>query len=59
MVQSTKDLKKKKDDLTFASSGTAMPAGPQDMGATMHIEIETERDRDAQALDEKKKLEGN
>lgn len=57
-MPSTKDLKKKKEDLTFESSGSAMPVGPTDMGATMHIESETDRERDNQALQEKKKLEG-
>lgn len=55
LVISTKDLRKKKDDLSFATSGSAAPAGPQDQGATLMLETETERDRDSVAISKRKK----
>ena len=41
-------------DLSFKSTRSAMRTGPQDLGATATVEIDTEFDRDAQALFEKK-----
>lgn len=37
----------------YKSSKTAEPAGPSDMGATLYLQTETEKDRDAQAIFEK------
>lgn len=36
--------------VTYKSKKTAMPEGPRDQGATAELEIETQKDRDAQAL---------
>lgn len=49
--------------VSYKSSKTAMSSGPSDQGATSTLEIETEKDRDAQAIFEKrleinKNLEG-
>ncbi|KAH1001192.1 E3 ubiquitin-protein ligase RNF113A [Dendroctonus ponderosae] len=49
--------------VSYKSNRSAMPSGPQDQGATAVLEIETEKDRDAQAIFEKrlevnKELEG-
>ncbi|XP_018570995.1 RING finger protein 113A [Anoplophora glabripennis] len=49
--------------VNYKSNKSAMPAGPTDQGATATVEIDTEIDRDAQALFEKrlevnKELEG-
>lgn len=49
--------------VSYKSKRSAMPDGPQDQGATATLEIETEKDRDAQAIFEKrlevnKELEG-
>lgn len=41
-------------DVSFKSTRSAMSIGPQDLGATATVEIDTEFDRDAQALFEKK-----
>lgn len=74
-IQMTSRLEKKQktttnsgsdsDDITvsYKSKRSAMPEGPQDQGATAVLEIETEKDRDAQAIFEKrlevnKELEG-
>ena len=53
-------------DVSFKSTRSAMSIGPQDLGATATVEIDTEFDRDAQALFEKKlktneevKVQGN
>lgn len=40
-------------DVTFKSTRSAMRIGPEDLGATATVEIDTEFDRDAQALFEK------
>lgn len=40
-------------DVSFKSTRSAMRAGPEDLGATATVEIDTEFDRDAQALFEK------
>ena len=40
-------------DVTFKSTRSAMRTGPEDLGATATVEIDTEFDRDAQALFEK------
>lgn len=40
-------------DVSFKSTRSAMRAGPEDLGATAIVEIDTEFDRDAQALFEK------
>lgn len=39
--------------VSYKSNRTAMTSGPRDQGATATLEIETEVDRDAQALFEK------
>lgn len=39
--------------VSYKSLATPMPAGPQDQGATATLEIETEVDKDAQAIFEK------
>ncbi|XP_025835292.1 RING finger protein 113A-like [Agrilus planipennis] len=78
-IQSTADTKKKKDDtneslsdtdendeavsVNYKSNRSAMPSGPSDQLATAILETETEKDRDAQAIFEKrleinKELEG-
>ncbi|KAF7270566.1 RING finger protein mdlc [Rhynchophorus ferrugineus] len=49
--------------VSYKSTKSAMPLGPQDQGATATLEIETEKDRDAQAIFERrlevnKELEG-
>ncbi|XP_066255053.1 E3 ubiquitin-protein ligase RNF113A [Euwallacea similis] len=49
--------------VSYKSKRSAMPEGPQDQGATAVIEIDTEKERDAQAIFEKrlevnKELEG-
>ncbi|KRT84406.1 zinc finger protein [Oryctes borbonicus] len=49
--------------VNYKSNRSAMPAGPNDQGATASLEIETETDKDAQAIFEKrlevnKELEG-
>lgn len=36
--------------LSYKSSGSVMPLGPQDQGATSIVEIDTALDRDAQAI---------
>ena len=41
-------------DVSFKSTRSAMSIGPQDLGATATVEVDTEFDRDAQALFEKK-----
>ncbi|XP_073829644.1 RING finger protein mdlc [Musca autumnalis] len=59
--RTTKDSSSSSDDsdddkgvlVTYKSKRTAMPSGPQDQGATSVVEIDTERDRDAQAIHEK------
>lgn len=69
--QSTAAMKKKRQEKTGDSSGsnddedeitvsykskkTALPEGPRDQGATAELEIETQKDRDAQALFQKSK----
>jgi len=67
MIQGTKvGIKKKQQDASiksdsenedvfpaFKSSKTAERAGPSDMGATMYLQTETEKDRDAQTIFEK------
>ena len=40
-------------DISFKSTRSAMRAGPEDLGATAIVEIDTEFERDAQALFEK------
>ncbi|CAH0551729.1 unnamed protein product [Brassicogethes aeneus] len=40
--------------VSYKSKRSAMPSGPQDQGATATLEIETEKDRDAQAIFEKR-----
>ena len=45
--------KKNKISITYESSRTGKREGPDDMGATSVLEIETEFDRDAQAIYEK------
>lgn len=40
--------------VNYKSNKSAMPAGPSDQGATATVEIDTERDRDAQAIFEKR-----
>ncbi|KAJ8970903.1 hypothetical protein NQ317_009055 [Molorchus minor] len=74
-VQTTSILQKEKDDdssslsweddfrVNYKSTKSAMSAGPSDQGATATVEIDTETDRDAQAifqkrLDINKELEG-
>ena len=48
------ELEEEKEiDVSFKSTRSAMRAGPQDLGATAIVEIDTEIDRDAQALFEK------
>lgn len=49
--------------VSYKSKRSAMPDGPQDQGATSTLQIETEKDKDAQAIFEKrleinKELEG-
>ncbi|GAB0094228.1 RING finger protein 113A [Sergentomyia squamirostris] len=39
--------------VNYKSNKSAMPLGPQDQGATATVEIDTEKDRDAQAIFEK------
>lgn len=39
--------------VSYKSSRTALPAGPNDQGATAILQTETEKDRDAQALFER------
>uniref|UniRef100_A0A1I8PGQ1 RING finger protein 113A n=1 Tax=Stomoxys calcitrans TaxID=35570 RepID=A0A1I8PGQ1_STOCA len=39
--------------VSYKSKRTAQPSGPQDQGATSVLEIDTERDRDAQAIHQK------
>ena len=41
-------------DVSFKSTRSAMREGPQDLGATATVEIDTDFDRDAQALFEKR-----
>ncbi|KAL1502102.1 hypothetical protein ABEB36_007296 [Hypothenemus hampei] len=66
-VQMTKRLEKKQkvkigssssesEDvmISYKSKRSAMPDGPQDQGATAILETETEKDRDAQAIFEKR-----
>lgn len=43
----------KKVVVSYKSKRTAMPSGPQDQGATSVVEIDTELDRDAQAIHQK------
>nr|XP_023030253.1 RING finger protein 113A [Leptinotarsa decemlineata] len=75
-VQTSKRLNKKQNEVddeksnsddeigvSYKSNKSAMSAGPTDQGATATMEIDTEKDRDAQALFEKrlevnKELEG-
>ncbi|KAG5899861.1 hypothetical protein JTB14_012328 [Gonioctena quinquepunctata] len=74
-VQTTNRLEKKQREIgqssssedevgvSYKSTKSAMSAGPSDQGATSTMEIDTEKDRDAQALFEKrldinKELEG-
>ncbi|XP_030756349.1 E3 ubiquitin-protein ligase RNF113A [Sitophilus oryzae] len=40
--------------ISYKSNKSAMPRGPQDQGATATLEIETEKDRDAQAIFERR-----
>ncbi len=47
------DSKKSKISVTYESSRTGKREGPDDMGATSIIEIDTEFDRDSQAIFEK------
>lgn len=48
------ELEEEKEiDVSFKSTRSAMRAGPEDLGATAIVEIDTEIDRDAQALFEK------
>ncbi|CAG0879412.1 unnamed protein product [Darwinula stevensoni] len=42
-------------DLSYKSKRTAEPEGPKDMGATAISEIDTERDRDPEAIQERAK----
>lgn len=55
-VQSTskKDDKSEETFVSYKSDKSAMPLGPSDQGATATLEIETEQDRDAQAIFERK-----
>ncbi|CAH1117287.1 unnamed protein product [Phaedon cochleariae] len=76
-IQNTSKLQRKKDKegegpssssdedflVSYKSNKSAMAAGPADQGATATFEIDTEKDRDAQAIFEKrlevnKELEG-
>lgn len=58
LIQKSEGLKLKtaREDLEvdFKSTRSAMPAGPEDLGATATYELDTERDKDAQAIFEKK-----
>ena len=57
-IQKSEGLKLKtaREDLEvdFKSTRSAMRAGPEDLGATATYELDTERDKDAQAIFEKK-----
>ncbi|KFM59731.1 RING finger protein 113A, partial [Stegodyphus mimosarum] len=65
MIQGTKILKKKEEIVAssdsdqegaipaYKSSKTSERVGPSDMGATLTLQIETEKERDAQAIFEK------
>ncbi|XP_055704492.1 E3 ubiquitin-protein ligase RNF113A [Phlebotomus papatasi] len=51
-----KDSSSEDDDaaiVSYKSNRSAMPLGPTDQGATATVEIDTEKDRDAQAIFEK------
>nr|XP_039258706.1 E3 ubiquitin-protein ligase RNF113A-like [Styela clava] len=47
------DDDKNKISVSYKSSKTAKPSGPDDMGATRTYELDTEKDRDAQAIFER------
>ena len=51
--KSIREITDKDIDISFKSTRSAMRAGPEDLGATSIVEIDTEFDRDAQALFEK------
>lgn len=51
--KSKRDLEEDEIDVSFKSTRSAMRTGPEDLGATATVEIDTEFDRDAQALFEK------
>ncbi|XP_035226525.1 E3 ubiquitin-protein ligase RNF113A-like [Stegodyphus dumicola] len=65
MIQGTKTLKKREEVVAsldsdpegaipaYKSSKTSERVGPSDMGATLTLQIETEKERDAQAIFEK------
>lgn len=51
--KSKRELEEDEIDVSFKSTRSAMRTGPEDLGATAIVEIDTEFDRDAQALFEK------
>lgn len=51
--KSIREITDKDIDISFKSTRSAMRAGPEDLGATSIVGIDTEFDRDAQALFEK------
>lgn len=53
-AKSKREVDEEDIDVSFKSTRSAMSIGPQDLGATATVEIDTEFDRDAQALFEKK-----
>lgn len=50
MIQRSEGLKKENIRVEFQSTRSAMSAGPTDLGATATYEVDTEFDRDAQAV---------
>lgn len=52
-TKSKHELEEDEIDVSFKSTRSAMRAGPEDLGATATVEIDTDFDRDAQALFEK------
>jgi len=55
LVASTQQFKKEKDLFMYTSNPTQNPAGSQDQKATAHIEIDTEHDRDATAVEDRRR----
>lgn len=52
-LRSRREPEETEIDVSFKSTRSAMRAGPEDLGATAIVEIDTEFERDAQALFEK------
>lgn len=51
--ESEEDKEDKKITVAYKSTRSAKPEGPEDMGATATYELDTERDKDAQAIFER------